>query len=168
MSNLPDTLKAIVGRSSLLLATDELRVYECDGLPQHKSLPRGVAIIRSTDDVARVVAALSDASIPFLARGSGTGLSGGALALDAPFIIELARLNRIFDIDPVNRTVRVETGILNAEVSRRARSFGLYYSPDPSSQKACTIGGNIAENAGGIHCLRNGVTVTMLLRSRSF
>jgi len=158
MSNLPDTLRTIVGESSLLLDTDELRVYECDGLPQHKSLPRGVAILRSTDDVARVVHALSEAFIPFLARGTGTGLSGGALALDGTFIIELARLDHI-DIDPVNRTVRVETGVLNAEVSRRAKRYGLYYSPDPSSQKACTIGGNIAENAGGIHCLRNGVTV---------
>src|SRR6185437_1696008 len=150
------TLKAIVGESSLLLDTDELRVYECDGLPQHKSLPRGVAILRSTDDVARVVRALSEASIPFLARGTGTGLSGGALALDGTFIVELARLNHILAIDPVNRTVRVETGVLNAELSRRAKRYGLYYSPDPSSQKACTIGGNIAENAGGIHCLRNG------------
>jgi glycolate oxidase subunit GlcD len=86
-------------------------------------------------------------------------LSGGALALDGTFIIELARLDHILDIDAINRTVRVETGVLNAEVSRRARPYGLYYSPDPSSQKACTIGGNIAENAGGIHCLRNGVTV---------
>jgi glycolate oxidase subunit GlcD len=159
MSNLPHTLRAIVGESSLLLDPDELRVYECDGLPQHKSLPGGVAILRSTDEVARVVRALSEAKIPFLARGSGTGLSGGALALDGGFIIELGRLDRVLSIDPVDRLARVEVGVLNAEVSRRASPFGLYYSPDPSSQNACTIGGNIAENAGGIHCLRNGVTV---------
>jgi glycolate oxidase subunit GlcD len=159
MANVPHKLKDAVGEGHLLSDPDELRVYECDGLPQHKSLPGGVAILRSTDDVAEVVRVLSEGKIPFLARGSGTGLSGGALALGGTFIIELARLDRILSIDPVDRLARVEVGVLNAEVSRHASSFGLYYSPDPSSQNACTIGGNIAENAGGIHCLRNGVTV---------
>src|SRR4051812_17859139 len=99
MANVPHTLKDAIGHGRLLVDPDELRVYECDGLPQHKSLPRGVAILRSTDDVARVVRELSDASIPFLARGTGTGLSGGALALDGTFIIELARLDHILDVD---------------------------------------------------------------------
>ena len=159
MANVPHKLKDAVGQGHLLSDPDELRVYECDGLPQHKSLPGGVAILRSTDDVAEVVRVLSEAKMPYLARGSGTGLSGGALALGGTFIIELARLDRILSIDPVDRRARVEVGVLNAEVSRHASPFGLYYSPDPSSQNACTIGGNIAENAGGIHCLRNGVTV---------
>src|SRR6476661_50017 len=108
MSNLPDKLKAIAGEGTILLDADELRVYECDGLPQHKSLPGGVAILKSTDDVAGVVRVLSEAKMPFLARGSGTGLSGGALALDGAFIIELARLSRILSIDPLDRLACVE------------------------------------------------------------
>ena len=158
MGNVNDNLRSVVGVDSVLLDADELRVYECDGLPQHKSLPAGVAILKTTEQVARVVSALAEAGRPFVARGAGTGLSGGALALDGAYVLALARLNRILATDPSNRTIRVETGVLNSDVSRSVRPLGLYYSPDPSSQSACTIGGNIAENAGGIHCLRHGVT----------
>src|SRR6476646_10274316 len=100
MANVPHKLKDAVGQGHLLSDPDELRVYECDGLPQHKSLPGGVAILRSTDEVAAVVRVLSEGKIPFLARGSGTGLSGGSLALDGAFIIELGRLDRVLAIDP--------------------------------------------------------------------
>ena len=158
MSQSLKKIRQVVGDSRLIVDADELRVYECDGLPQHKSVPAAVVLVRSADEVSRVVTALADAGLPFVARGAGTGLSGGALALNGAHVIALAGLDGMSDVDAINRTIRVETGVLNADVSRKAQPFGLYYSPDPSSQTACTIGGNIAENAGGIHCLLNGVT----------
>jgi glycolate oxidase subunit GlcD len=155
---LADDLREIVGQENVLSDPEELLVYECDGLPQHKHPPRAVVFPNTTEETADVVSLLSDEGVSFAPRGAGTGLSGGALAVNRGVVIELARMRRILNIDPDNRLARVQTGLVNSHLSRAAAPFGLYYVPDPSSQPSCTIGGNIAENAGGIHCLKYGTT----------
>lgn len=156
----------MLGRDAVVAEPGELLVYECDGLPQHKHLPRAVVFPESTEATAEVMRVLAQFKVPFTPRGAGTGLSGGALALDRGVIIELARMRRILQIDEENRTVVVQTGVVNAHVSRAVSHLGLHYVPDPSSQGACTIGGNIAENAGGIHCLKYGTTTDHVLGAR--
>ena len=155
---LADDLREIVGQENVLSDPEELLVYECDGLPQHKHPPRAVVFPNTTEETADVVSLLSDEGVSFAPRGAGTGLSGGALAVNRGVVIELARMRRVLNIDPENRLARVQTGLVNAHLSRAVAPFGLYYVPDPSSQPSCTIGGNIAENAGGIHCLKYGTT----------
>ncbi|MEJ7578728.1 MAG: FAD-linked oxidase C-terminal domain-containing protein [Pyrinomonadaceae bacterium] len=166
MDELIKNLRAVMGEGGVLTEPDELLVYECDGLPQHKARPRAVVFPRSTEEVAGVLRLLARARVPFAPRGAGTGLSGGALALNDGVIIELARMRRLINLDVENRTARVEIGMTNAEVSRLAAPFKLHYVPDPSSGATCTIGGNIAENAGGIHCLKYGMTVDHVLAAR--
>ena len=166
MDTLIENLRAVVGRDSVLTEPDELLVYECDGLPQHKYSPRAVVFPASTEEVASVLRILAREGVPFSPRGAGTGLSGGALALSSGVIIELARMRRLLKIDVENRLAVVQTGMVNAQLSRAAAPFGLHYVPDPSSQASCTIGGNIAENAGGIHCLKYGTTVDHVLAAR--
>jgi glycolate oxidase subunit GlcD len=151
-------LRREVGADAIITDPAALLVYESDGLTAHRATPRAVVLPHSTADVAAVVRLLSAAGIPFVARGAGTGLSGGALALEGAVVISLARMNRILELDPANRRAVVEPGVVNAALSRATSSYGLYYAPDPSSQSACTIGGNVAENAGGPHCLKYGVT----------
>ena len=155
---LADDLREIVGEENVLSDPEELLVYECDGLPQHKHPPRAVVFPNTTEETADVVSLLSDEGVSFAPRGAGTGLSGGALAVNRGVVIELARMRRVLNVDPENRLARVQTGLVNAHLSRAVAPFGLYYVPDPSSQPSCTIGGNIAENAGGIHCLKYGTT----------
>lgn len=166
MNNLIGQLRAMLGQDGVLAEPDELLVYECDGLTQHKARPRAVVFPRSTKEVAEVLRVLAREGVPFAPRGAGTGLSGGALALNSGVIIELARMRRLIALDAENRTARVEVGMTNAEVSRHAAPFDLHYVPDPSSGATCTIGGNIAENAGGIHCLKYGMTVDHVLAAR--
>jgi glycolate oxidase subunit GlcD len=166
VDTLIENLRAVVGRDSVLTEPDELLVYECDGLPQHKYSPRAVVFPASTEEVASVLRILAREGVPFSPRGAGTGLSGGALALSSGVIIELARMRRLLKIDVENRLAVVQTGMVNAQLSRAATPFGLHYVPDPSSQASCTIGGNIAENAGGIHCLKYGTTVDHVLAAR--
>ena len=161
-----DELREIVGEENVLSDADELLVYETDGLPQHKHLPRAVVFPNSTEETADVLAVLHDRRVSFAPRGAGTGLSGGALAVDRGVVVELARMRRILEIDRENRTARVQTGLVNAQLSRAVAPFGLYYVPDPSSQPSCTIGGNIAENAGGIHCLKYGTTTDHIVAAR--
>lgn len=163
MDPLIENLIAVVGREAVLADPEELLVYECDGLPQHKYLPRAVVFPRSTEDTAEVMRVLQRAGVPFTPRGAGTGLSGGALALERGVVIEMARMRRILNIDSDNRTALVQTGVVNAHVSRAVAQLGLHYVPDPSSQGTCTIGGNIAESAGGIHCLKYGTTTDHVL-----
>jgi glycolate oxidase subunit GlcD len=163
---LAEDLREIVGDENVLTEPDELLVYECDGLPQHKHLPRAVVFPSSTEETAEVLSVLAEAGVSFAPRGAGTGLSGGALAVDRGVVIELARLRRILTIDPDNRLAVVQTGLVNSHLSRAAEPYGLYYVPDPSSQPACTIGGNIAENAGGIHCLKYGTTTDHIIAAR--
>src|ERR1700693_3653988 len=155
---LVEELREIVGREGVLAEPEELLVYECDGLPQHKHPPQAVVLPTSTEETAEVLSLLSDEGVSFAPRGAGTGLSGGALAVDQGVVIELARMRAILRIDTENRVAVVQTGLVNAHLSRAVAPYGLYYVPDPSSQPSCTIGGNIAENAGGIHCLKYGTT----------
>jgi len=166
LDNLIENLRAIVGQDAVLSEPSELIVYECDGLPQHKYPPRAVVFPSSTEQTAEVMRALADAGVPFTPRGAGTGLSGGALALNRGVVIELARMRKILSIDEENRTAVVQTGVVNAHVSKAVAHLGLHYVPDPSSQGTCTIGGNIAENAGGIHCLKYGTTTDHLIGAR--
>jgi glycolate oxidase subunit GlcD len=150
----------------VLTEPEELLVYECDGLPQHKHPPRAVVFPNSTEEVSEVLKLLAREEVSFAPRGAGTGLSGGALAINQGVVIELARMRKILKIDPENRRAIVETGLVNAHLSRAVAPFGLYYAPDPSSQPSCTIGGNIAENAGGIHCLKYGTTTDHVIGAR--
>src|SRR5712671_6534684 len=161
-----DELREIVGDENVLSEPEELLVYECDGLPQHKHPPRAVVFPTSTEETSEVLQLLSQEGVSFAPRGAGTGLSGGALAIDRGVVIELARMRKILSIDPENRIARVQTGLVNAQLSRAVAHLGLYYAPDPSSQPSCTIGGNIAENAGGIHCLKYGTTTDHILAAR--
>src|SRR5438105_10722887 len=163
---LVEELRDIVGDENVLSERDELLVYECDGLPQHKHMPRAVVFPNSTEETSEVLAFLRDEGVSFAPRGAGTGLSGGALAIDRGVVIELARLRKILSVDRENRIARVQTGLVNVHLSRAVAPYGLYYAPDPSSQPSCTIGGNIAENAGGIHCLKYGTTTDHVIGAR--
>ena len=166
MDQLVETLRAVVGPQHVISAPEELLVYECDGLTQHKHRPRAVVFPTTTEETAEVVTVLARAGVSFAPRGAGTGLSGGALALDQGVIIELARMRRVLKLDAENRLAVVQTGLVNAHLSRAAAPHGLYYVPDPSSNPTCTIGGNIAENAGGIHCLKYGTTTDHVVSAR--
>lgn len=155
---LREALEAIVGPRWVRHRTAELATYAADGLPTHESLPGLVVLPASKQEVARVLQLLHREQVPFVARGAGTGLSGGALADTSAVLVTLTRMTRILSLDPKRRRAVVEPGVVNARLSEAAAPFGLHYVPDPSSQSACTIGGNVAENAGGPHCLKYGVT----------
>jgi glycolate oxidase subunit GlcD len=154
-------LAAIAGPRWIRQRPPELRTFESDGLPTHHARPRLVVIPGSRDEVVRIVRLLHRRKASWVARGAGTGLSGGALAEDTVLIV-LTRLTRILAIDPARRRARVEPGVVNAKLSEAALPLGLQYPPDPSSQTACTLGGNVAENAGGPHCLKYGVTTNYI------
>ncbi|MCE3553069.1 FAD-binding protein [Pseudonocardia sp. RS11V-5] len=136
----------------------QTRAYECDGLTGYRVRPEIVLIPRDAEGVARAVKACHRNGVPFVARGAGTGLSGGALPVADGVVISLARLKRVLEVDPVNRRAVVEPGVTNLEITAAVAAHGLYYAPDPSSQQVCTIGGNVAENSGGAHCLKYGFT----------
>ncbi|MGD2111773.1 MAG: FAD-linked oxidase C-terminal domain-containing protein [Gammaproteobacteria bacterium] len=147
-------------------STEELRPYECDALSAYRELPLGVVIPETLLQLQTTLKLCCEHRIPVVARGAGTGLSGGALPLANGLLLSLARFNRILDIDVENRTARVQPGVTNLAISQAAEPYGLYYAPDPSSQIACSIGGNVAENAGGVHCLKYGLTVHNIQRLR--
>jgi len=147
----------------VLTREEELRPYECDGLPAYRRLPLIVVLPGDIAQVQRVMRICHEEQVPVVARGAGTGLSGGALPLEHGVLLSLARLNTILQIDPDNLRARVQPGVRNLAISEAAKPYGLYYAPDPSSQIACSIGGNVAENAGGVHCLKYGLTVNNLL-----
>jgi len=163
MSPLVDELESIVGRAGCLHRPEELLVYECDGLTLHAGKPSAVVLPRSRDEVCRVVAACRAHGAPFVPRGAGTGLSGGAIANDDAVIIECSRMNRILEINAEDRYAIIEPGVVNADLSKRTLEHGLFYAPDPSSQLVCTIGGNVAENSGGPHTLKYGTTTNHVL-----
>lgn len=156
---LADELRRVVGPDGFVDEPAALLAYESDALTAYRFTPRAVVLPRSAAEVVAVVRRLAAADVPFTARGAGTGLSGGAIALEQSVIVSTARLDRILEIDPENRRARVEPGVVNAQLNRAVADHGLRYAPDPSSQLACTLGGNVAENAGGPHCLRYGTTV---------
>ena len=142
---------------------EQLRTYECDALTGHRAVPELVVLPSSAADVQRLVALCSSHRVPFVARGAGTGLSGGALPVAEGIVISLARLDRVLEVDLEHARVVVEPGVTNLDITRAVAAEGLYYAPDPSSQRVCTIGGNVAENSGGAHCLKHGFTVNHVL-----
>ncbi|HVY09507.1 MAG TPA: FAD-linked oxidase C-terminal domain-containing protein [Mycobacteriales bacterium] len=145
-------------REQVITEPSQLRTYECDGLSSYRSTPGLVVLAESTADVAYVVGRCAELSVPFVARGSGTGLSGGALPRTDGVLVVTSRLNRIVDLDVADERAVVEPGVINAHLTAAAAPDGYYYAPDPSSQQVCTIGGNVAENSGGAHCLKYGFT----------
>ena len=152
-----------VGPDGLVRDDAELLPFESDGLARLRERPGLVVVPKSAEEVQAVVRACHRHGVPFVARGHGTGLSGGALPVRDGVLIVLTRLNRILDVDIANQRITVEPGVINLDVSRRVAPFGYYYAPDPSSQLICSIGGNVAENSGGAHCLKYGFTVHHVL-----
>jgi glycolate dehydrogenase FAD-linked subunit len=152
-------LAVICGAGNVLTDPMQLRTYECDGLTSHRCSPGVVVLPGTAGEVAAVVAACSAARVPFVARGSGTGLSGGALPRADGVLIVTSRMRQIIEVDPASRRAVVEPGVTNLAVSKAAEQYGLFYAPDPSSQQVCSVGGNVAENSGGAHCLKHGFTV---------
>lgn len=161
-----NALRAFLPAESVLFADEDVKPYECDGLSAYRQAPMVVALPATEHEVQRVVRVCRDMRVPVVARGAGTGLSGGALPPGDGVLLSLAKLMKILAIDPLARTARVQPGVRNLAISEAAAPYGLYYAPDPSSQIACTIGGNIAENSGGVHCLKYGLTVHNVLKVR--
>ena len=155
---LGDRLRGVVGDDWVIADADRLLAYESDGLTAYRKTPGAVVLPRDTDEVSRVLGILSREGVPAVPRGAGTGLSGGALAGGDAVVVGTARMTDMLELDPDNRLARVQPGMINADLTTAAEPFGLYYAPDPSSQSACTLGGNVAENSGGPHCLKYGVT----------
>ncbi|MBI3156426.1 MAG: FAD-binding protein [Burkholderiales bacterium] len=161
-------LSALLPAHALLWQAEDTTPYECDGLTAYRQRPLVVALPETEDQVAAVLKTCHRLQVPVVARGAGTGLSGGAMPHAMGVTLSLARFNRILAVDPLARTATVQCGVRNLAISEAAAPWGLYYAPDPSSQIACTIGGNVAENAGGVHCLKYGLTVHNVLRVRGF
>ncbi len=157
-------LQHLLKPESVLHDTEDTRPYECDGLSAYRQLPMVVVLPATVEEVQEVMRICNQHKVPVVARGTGTGLSGGALPMAEGVVLSLAKLNTIFEIDPVGLTARVQPGVRNLAISEAAAPYGLYYAPDPSSQIACTIGGNIAENSGGVHCLKYGLTIHNVLK----
>ncbi|WP_328852853.1 FAD-binding protein [Micromonospora globbae] len=158
VSTLAATLRAVLGDHQVITDRQELRTYECDGLAQYRVVPALVALPRTAAECAATVRACVDAGVPFVARGSGTGLSGGALPHADGVLIVTSQMRAIREIAPADERAVVEPGVINLHVSRAAAPYGYHYAPDPSSQQVCSIGGNVAENSGGAHCLKYGFT----------
>ncbi|PYI88668.1 MAG: FAD-binding oxidoreductase [Verrucomicrobia bacterium] len=156
-------LRAIVGRDAVIASPEELLVYECDAYTLEKNLPQAVVLPRTTEEVVAVVKLCARRNIPFIPRGAGTSLSGGVLAVTGGVMIGLTRMNKILSADYRNRRALVEAGCVNAWITNAVKAQGLFYAPDPSSQPACTIGGNVATNSGGPHTLKYGVTTNHVL-----
>jgi glycolate oxidase len=156
-------LHAAIPDLTLLHREEDRRPFECDGLSAYRCLPLLVALPERLDQVARLLRTCHALQVPVVTRGAGTGLSGGALPVENGVLLAMTRFNRILEVDPDARLARVQPGVRNQSITEAAAPFGLYFAPDPSSQIACTIGGNVAENAGGVHCLKYGLTVHNVL-----
>jgi glycolate oxidase subunit GlcD len=163
VQDLVTSLRGVVGDDACLVRPEDLFVYEADGLTLHRARPRAVVLPREKAQVAGVVKICHAFGVPFVARGAGTGLSGGALALDGGVVIECARMNQILEVNIEDRYAVVQPGVINLELSKAVAPHGLFFAPDPSSQAACTIGGNVAENSGGPHTLKYGTTTDHVL-----
>ncbi|HEV2442709.1 MAG TPA: FAD-linked oxidase C-terminal domain-containing protein [Steroidobacteraceae bacterium] len=166
MKNVIERLRRVLPPGGILSSAEELKPYECDALMLYRRSPLAVALPADEAQVVAVLRTCHEANVPVIARGAGTGLSGGATPNPDAVLMSLARLNRIIGLDPLARTARVQPGVRNLAISEAAAPHELYYAPDPSSQIACTIGGNVAENSGGVHCLKYGLTVHNLLALR--
>ena len=161
-------LQAVLPAQALLWNSEDTTPYECDGLTAYRQRPLVVALPETEGQVQALLKACHALDVPVVARGAGTGLSGGAMPHALGVTLSLARFNRILKLDPTSRTARVQCGVRNLAISEAAAPHGLYYAPDPSSQIACTIGGNVAENSGGVHCLKYGLTLHNVLKVRGF
>ena len=161
------SLGEILAPSALITAAEDTRPYECDGLTLFREQPLAVLLPETEEQVAAILRLCQAARVPVVARGAGTGLSGGAMPNKQGVVLSLAKFNRILAIDPLTRTAVVQPGVRNLAISEAVAAHGLFYAPDPSSQIACTIGGNVAENAGGVHCLKYGLTVHNVRRVRA-
>src|SRR5437660_4679035 len=161
-------LREFLPERAVLWQEEDTRPYECDGLTAYRQLPMVVALPESEEQVRRVLQLCASMNVPVVPRGAGTGLSGGALPLGDGVLLSMAKFMRLLRVDPPARIAIVQPGVRNAVISEVAAPFGLYYAPDPSSQIACTIGGNVAENSGGVHCLKYGLTVHNVMRVRGF
>src|SRR5512140_962164 len=150
-ADVAERLRARLPASAVMVEREDLKPYECDGLSAYRATPLVAVIPADEHAVAAVLAVARETGTPVVARGSGTGLSGGALPLADGILVSMARFNRIVDVDPVARRARVQPGVTNLRITQQVAPFGLYYAPDPSSQIACSIGGNVAENSGGVH-----------------
>jgi len=159
LSALPARMADICGQGNVITDPQELRTYECDGLTAHRSTPGLVVLPESAEQVTAIVRECAARGLPFVARGSGTGLSGGALPRSDGVLIVMSKMRSIIAIDPDGRRAIVEPGVTNLAVSKAVEPYGLFYAPDPSSQVVCSVGGNVAENSGGAHCLKHGFTV---------
>ena len=160
-------LSGALPAGSVLVEREALKPYECDGLSAYRETPLVATLPNDESQVAAVLAVARETRTPVVARGSGTGLSGGALPLADGILLSLAKFNRVVEIDPAARLARVQPGVTNLRISQHVAPLGLYYAPDPSSQIACSIGGNVAENSGGVHCLKYGLTVHNVVRLRA-
>ena len=163
VSRLLVEFRAVVGERGVISAPEEVKTYECDGLTNFRVVPQAVLLPATTEEVQGVVRICHREGIPFVARGSGTGLSGGALPVAGGIVISLARMKQILEVDLENARVVVEPGVINLDVTGRVAAADYFYAPDPSSQSVCSIGGNVAENSGGAHCLKYGFTTTHVL-----
>jgi len=152
-----------LGNDRLVQRKEELLVYECDGLTSYRQRPALVVLPRNTEEVAKAVQLCNQFQVPFVTRGSGTGLSGGALPLENSVLIVTTLMRKVLDVDFVNQRVVVQPGVINTSVTQAVSAAGFFYAPDPSSQTICSIGGNLAENSGGVHCLKYGVTTNHVL-----
>jgi glycolate oxidase len=159
-------LRNFLPPDSVLYETEDLKPYECDGLSAYRQIPMIVVIPQTEEEVIQILRICHASKTPVVARGAGTGLSGGALPHAKGVLLSLTKLKKILEVDPITRTARVQPGVRNLAISESAMIHGLYYAPDPSSQIACSIGGNIAENSGGVHCLKYGLTVHNILKLR--
>jgi glycolate oxidase len=164
--NVAAALREFMPPSAVLFEREAVQPYECDGLSAYRQVPMVVALPENEAEVQRILKVCYEMRVPVVARGAGTGLSGGALPLGNGVLLSLAKLMRILEIDAAARVARVQPGVRNLAISEAAAPYGLYYAPDPSSQIACTIGGNVAENSGGVHCLKYGLTVHNILKIR--
>ncbi len=158
VARLRQRLTSAIGADKLITDPLELATYECDGLLQYRVVPALAVMVRTADDVRTVVRECAAAGIPFVARGAGTGLSGGAVPHAAGVLVVLAKMRKLLELDVANQRAVVEPGVANLDITRAAAEHGYYYAPDPSSQQVCSIGGNVAENSGGAHCLKYGFT----------
>ncbi len=154
-----DKLLRELPKDTVLIGEENTRPYECDALTIYRQKPLAIVLPRNVEQIKYVLKICKDNKIPIVTRGAGTGLSGGALPLEGCVVLGLSKMDKIHSIDPKRAVAIVDPGVRNLAISEAVESHGLYFAPDPSSQIACTIGGNIAENAGGVHCLKYGLTV---------
>ena len=164
---LVDDLRPFLAEDALLWQPEDTIPYECDGLAAYRKMPLAVALPESEDQVVKILKACKALGVPVVPRGSGTGLSGGAMPIEQGLVLSLAKFKKILQVDPFTRTAVVQPGVRNLAISEAVAKHGLYYAPDPSSQIACSIGGNINENSGGVHCLKYGLTLHNVLRVRA-